>query len=172
MPSLQSIINMPKPIISAVNGAAAGIGSAYAMACDLTIMAEDAYILQAFSNIGLIPDGGANWFLTNTVGYKLAYQIAIEGERLDASKCLDLGLTNKVVPSGELMDSARDWASNLSKRSPQSLKHTKQVMRKALNCGYEDIFKIEARTQNAISGSPDNIEGVKAFIEKRPPNFK
>ena len=134
--------------------------------------AEDAYILQAFSNIGLIPDGGANWFLTNTVGYKLAYQIAIEGERLDASKCLDLGLTNKVVPSGELMDSAQDWASNLSKRSPQSLKHTKQVMRKALNYGYEDIFKIEARTQNAISGSPDNIEGVKAFIEKRPPNFK
>ena len=172
MPSLQCIINMPKPVISAVNGAAAGIGSAYAMACDLTIMAEDAYILQAFSNIGLIPDGGANWFLTNTVGYKLAYQIAIEGERLDASKCLDLGLTNKVVPSGELMDSARDWALNLSKRSPQSLKHTKQVMRKALNYEYEDIFKIEAMTQNAISGSPDNIEGVRAFIEKRPPNFK
>ena len=68
LPSLKEIMAMPKPVISAVNGAAAGIGSAYAMACDLTIMSEDAYILQAFSNIGLIPDGGANWFLTNTVG--------------------------------------------------------------------------------------------------------
>ena len=172
MPSLQTIMNMPKPVISAINGAAAGIGSAYAMACDLTIMAEDAYILQAFSNIGLIPDGGANWFLTNTVGYKLAYQIAIEGERLDASKCLDLGLANKVVPSDQLLDSAQEWALKLSKRSPQSLKHTKYIMRKALNSGYEDIYKIEANTQNAISGSPDNIEGVQAFIEKRSPNFK
>ncbi|MDG2456068.1 MAG: enoyl-CoA hydratase-related protein, partial [SAR86 cluster bacterium] len=109
---------------------------------------------------------------TNTVGYKLAYQIAIEGERLTASKCLDLGLANKVVPNDDLIDSAKEWALNLSKRSPQSLKHTKQVMRKALNSGYEDIYKIEANTQNAISGSPDNIEGVKAFIEKRAPNFK
>ena len=172
MPSLQTIMNMPKPVISAVNGAAAGIGSAYAMACDLTIMAEDAYILQAFSNIGLIPDGGANWFLTNTVGYKLAYQIAIEGERLAADRCLDLGLANKVVPKDKLMDLAQDWASKLAKRSPQSLMHTKRIMRKAMNSEYEDIYKIEAKTQNKITGSPDNIEGVQAFLEKRPPNFK
>ena len=172
MPSLQTIMNMPKPIISAVNGAAAGIGSAYAMACDLTIMADDAYILQAFSNIGLIPDGGANWFLTNTVGYKLAYQIAIEGERLSADRCLELGLANKVVPKDKLMNSAQDWASKLAKRSPQSLMHTKRVMRKAMNSEYEDIYKIEAETQNKITGSPDNIEGVQAFLEKRLPNFK
>ena len=172
MPSLQTIMNMPKPIISAVNGAAAGIGSAYAMACDLTIMADDAYILEAFSNIGLIPDGGANWFLTNTVGYKLAYQIAIEGERLAADRCFELGLANKVVPKDKLMNLAQDWASKLAKRSPQSLMHTKRVMRKAMNSEYEDIYKIEAKTQNKITGSPDNIEGVKAFLEKRPPNFK
>ena len=172
MPSLQTIMNMPKPIISAVNGAAAGIGSAYAMACDLTIMADDAYILEAFSNIGLIPDGGANWFLTNTVGYKLAYQIAIEGERLAADRCFELGLANKVVPKDKLMNLAQDWASKLAKRSPQSLMHTKRVMRKAMNSEYEDIYKIEAETQNKIIGSPDNIEGVQSFLEKRPPNFK
>ena len=172
MPSLQTIMNMPKPIISAVNGAAAGIGSAYAMACDLTIMADDAYILEAFSNIGLIPDGGANWFLTNTVGYKLAYQIAIEGERLAADRCFELGLANKVVPKDKLMNLAQDWASKLAKRSPQSLMHTKRVMRKAMNSEYEDIYKIEAKTQNKIIGSPDNIEGVQAFLEKRLPNFK
>jgi len=172
MPSLQTIMNMPKPIISAVNGAAAGIGSAYAMACDLTIMADDAYILEAFSNIGLIPDGGANWFLTNTVGYKLAYQIAIEGERLAADRCFELGLANKVVPKDKLMNLAQDWASKLAKRSPQSLMHAKRVMRKSMNSEYEDIYKIEAETQNKIIGSPDNIEGVQAFLEKRLPNFK
>ncbi len=171
MPSLQAIINMPKPVISAVNGAAAGIGSAYAMACDLTVMADDAYILQAFSNIGLIPDGGANWFLVNTVGYKLAYQIAIEGERLSAERCMHLGLTNKVVSSDKLMDSAQEWAANLSKRSPQSLMHTKHVMRKAMDSNYEEIYKVEAQTQNKITGSPDNIEGVQAFLEKRAPDF-
>ncbi len=172
MPSLKKIMNMPKPVISAINGAAAGIGSAYAMACDLTVMAEDAYILQAFSNIGLIPDGGANWFLTNTVGYKLAYQIAIEGERLGASKCLELGLVNKIVPKDQLLDSAQEWGVRLSERSPLSLRHTKEVMRSALSSNYDEVFKLEAKIQNNIFGSPDNIEGIKAFIEKRPPNFK
>jgi 2-(1,2-epoxy-1,2-dihydrophenyl)acetyl-CoA isomerase len=172
LPSLKEIMEMPKPVISAVNGAAAGIGSAYAMACDLTIMSEEAYILQAFSNIGLIPDGGANWFLTNTVGYKLAYQIAIEGERIEAERCLDLGLINKVVSSDNLLDEALLWADKLSLRSSQSLKLTKQIMRKALDSSYEDIYGLEAKTQNTLTGSEDNIEGITAFMEKRQPNFK
>ena len=172
LPSLKEIMEMPKPVISAVNGAAAGIGSAYAMACDLTIMSEEAYILQAFSNIGLIPDGGANWFLTNTVGYKLAYQIAIEGERIEAERCLDLGLINKVVSSDVLLDEALLWADKLSLRSSQSLKLTKQIMRKALDSSYEDIYGLEAKTQNTLTGSEDNIEGITAFMEKRQPNFK
>jgi 2-(1,2-epoxy-1,2-dihydrophenyl)acetyl-CoA isomerase len=172
LPSLKEIMEMPKPVISAVNGAAAGIGSAYAMACDLTIMSEEAYILQAFSNIGLIPDGGANWFLINTVGYKLAYQIAIEGERIEAERCLDLGLINKVVSSDVLLDEALLWADKLSLRSSQSLKLTKQIMRKALDSSYEDIYGLEAKTQNTLTGSEDNIEGITAFMEKRRPNFK
>jgi 2-(1,2-epoxy-1,2-dihydrophenyl)acetyl-CoA isomerase len=142
------------------------------MACDLTVVSEDAYILQAFSNIGLIPDGGANWFLTNTVGYKLAYQIAIEGERISASRCLELGLVNKVVPSDSLLDEALSWAERLSSRSSQSLKLTKQIMRKALDSSYDDIYDLEAKTQNTLIGSEDNIEGVSAFMEKRKPNFK
>ena len=141
------------------------------MACDLTVMSENAYILQAFSNIGLIPDGGANWFLTNTVGYKLAYQIAIEGERIDAKRCLELGLVNKVVPSDSLIEEALSWAEKLSIRSSQSLKLTKQIMRKALDSSYDDIYDLEAKTQNTLIGSEDNIEGVTAFMEKRKPNF-
>ena len=172
LPSLKEIMEMPKPVISAVNGAAAGIGSAYAMACDLTVMSEEAYILQAFSNIGLIPDGGANWFLTNTVGYKLAYQIAIEGERIDAKRCLELGLVNKVVAGENLLAEAISWADRLSLRSSQSLSLTKKIMRKSVDSSYEDIYDLEAKTQNTLTGSEDNIEGITAFMEKRKPNFK
>ena len=172
LPSLKEIMQMPKPVISAVNGAAAGIGSAYAMACDLTVMAEDSYILQAFSNIGLIPDGGANWFLTNTVGYKLAYQIAIEGERIDSNRCLELGLANKVTSSDNLIQEAMNWAEKLSLRSSQSLRLTKKIMREALDSSYDDIYRIEAEIQNTLTGSEDNIEGITAFMEKRTPNFK
>ena len=172
LPSLKEIMEMPKPIISAVNGAAAGIGSAYAMACDLTVMSEEAYILQAFSNIGLIPDGGANWFLTNTVGYKLAYQIAIEGERIEAKRCLELGLVNKVVAGEKLLAEAISWAGKLSLRSSQSLSLTKKIMRKSVDSSYEDIYDLEAKTQNTLTGSEDNIEGITAFMEKRQPNFK
>jgi len=172
LPSLKEIMEMPKPVISAVNGAAAGIGSAYAMACDLTVMSEEAYILQAFSNIGLIPDGGANWFLTNTVGYKLAYQIAIEGERIDAKRCLELGLVNKVVAGENLLTEAISWADKLSLRSSQSLSLTKKIMRKSVDSSYEDIYDLEAKTQNTLTGSEDNIEGITAFMEKRQPNFK
>ena len=172
LPSLKEIMEMPKPVISAVNGAAAGIGSAYAMVCDLTVMSEEAYILQAFSNIGLIPDGGANWFLTNTVGYKLAYQIAIEGERIDAKRCLELGLVNKVVVGENLLAEAISWADKLSLRSSQSLSLTKKIMRKSVDSSYEDIYDLEAKTQNTLTGSEDNIEGITAFMEKRQPNFK
>ena len=172
LPSLREIMEMPKPIISAVNGAAAGIGSAYAMACDLTVMAENSYILQAFSNIGLIPDGGANWFLTNTVGYKLAYQIAIEGERIDSNRCLELGLVNKVTSPDTLIEEAMSWAEQLSLRSSQSLRLTKKIMREALDSSYEDIYSLEAEIQNTLTGSEDNIEGITAFMEKRSPNFK
>ncbi|SUZ96999.1 uncharacterized protein METZ01_LOCUS49853 [marine metagenome] len=171
-PVFMNIINMPKPVISAVNGPAAGIGYSFAMACDLTLMSEEAYLLSAFSNIGVVPDGGANWMLTNTVGYKLAYQLAIEGEKIPASRCLELGLVNKVVPSDELLSEAKEWATKLSQRSPQALSQTKKIMRMALDSTFEEIFSVEAKIQNQLIGSADNKEAVMAFLEKRPPKFQ
>ena len=171
-PVFMNIINMPKPVISAVNGPAAGIGYSFAMACDLTLMSEEAYLLSAFSNIGVVPDGGANWLLTNTVGYKLAYQLAIEGEKIPASRCLELGLVNKVVPSDELLSEAKEWATKLSQRSPQALSQTKKIMRMALDSTFEEIFSVEAKIQNQLIGSADNKEAVMAFLEKRPPKFQ
>lgn len=171
LPSLRNIIEMPKPVISAVNGGAAGVGSAFAMVCDLTIMAEDAYILQAFSNIGLIPDGGANWLLTQSIGYKLAYQIAIEGERIPARRCLELGLVNKVVSSNLLMEEAIKWGEVLSQKSPNALSSTKRIMRESLDSSYLETYAAEAKEQNILIGTPDNLEGIQAFLEKRKPMF-
>ena len=171
-PIFMNIINMPKPVISAVRGPAAGIGFAFAMACDLTVMSEEAYLLSVFSNIGLVPDGGANWLITKTVGYKLAYQLAIEAEKIPASRCLELGLANKVVPSEDLLTETKAWATKLAQRSPQALSQTKKIMRMADDNDYEEIFSTEAKIQNQLIGSPDNKEAVMAFFEKRPPKFQ
>ncbi|MBC8227874.1 MAG: enoyl-CoA hydratase/isomerase family protein [Gammaproteobacteria bacterium] len=172
MPSLVNIMNMPKPVIAAVNGPAAGIGSAFALACDLMVMSDNAYLKQAFVNIALIPDGGLNWLLTRSIGYKLAYEMAIEGDNIPASKCLDLGLTNKVVKSEELMTVTMDWAESLSRKSSQSLRETKKVMRTAMTSTYEEVFKLEAEANNSLHSSEDSLEAVQAFFEKREPNFK
>ncbi len=142
-PSLLKIMNMPKPVIGAINGAAAGIGSAFALACDLVVMSDQAYIKQAFVNIALIPDGGLNWLLTRTLGYRLAYEMAIEGNNVSANRCLELGLANKVVPHDELMNASLEWAESLAKKSSQSLRETKRVMRMAMTNDYEAVFEQE-----------------------------
>ncbi|MEM7020115.1 MAG: enoyl-CoA hydratase-related protein [Pseudomonadota bacterium] len=170
-PTLMSIADMKKPVISAVNGAAAGVGSAFVMTCDLTIMADNAYVLQAFSNIGLIPDGGATWLLSNTIGYKRAYQLAVEAERIPAEICLEMGLANKVVPADALMDEAWAWAEKIASRPPLSLKYTKKAMRQASQISLADAISLEASFQQVCSNSQDAREGVQAFFEKRPANF-
>ena len=172
MPSLKGIMYMPKPVIAAVNGPAAGIGSAFALACDLMVMSKGAYLKQAFVNIALIPDGGLNWFLTRAIGYKLAYEMAIEGDNISASRCLELGLTNKVVEADDLLNASASWAESLARKSTQSLRETKKVMRAAMTASYEDTFKLEAEANNTLHGSEDSLEAVKAFFEKRSPNFK
>ena len=100
------------------------------------------------------------------------WEIAIEGERIDAKRCLELGLVNKVVAGENLLAEAISWADKLSLRSSQSLSLTKKIMRKSVDSSYEDIYDLEAKTQNTLTGSEDNIEGITAFMEKRQPNFK
>jgi len=172
LPIFENIISMPKPVISSVRGAAAGIGSAYSMVCDLTIMSKKSYLLQPFSNIGLIPDGGSHWLLYNMLGYKKAYQIAIENERISAEECLKIGLTNKIVEDVALEEETIQWAQKISKQSFQSLMYSKKIMRQVGNKNFIETFKTEAEIQKKLSGTPDNLEGVKAFIEKRNPKFK
>ena len=102
-PALMEIHEAPKPWISAINGPCAGIGSAFGMVCDLTVMADDAYIYQAFAAISLVPDGGATWHLVRTLGRKRAYEVIVTGEKIRADKCLQWGLCNRVVPADKLL---------------------------------------------------------------------
>ena len=170
-PFFENIINMPKPVIASISGPAAGIGAAIAMSCDLRVMSDDSYILSVFSNIALVPDGGLSWYLPKFMGFAKAYEYAIEAKKISAEECLKYGIANKVVAKDELENITLEWAIKLSKRSSQSLKHTKRLMRESLHIGYWDTFHNEAEIQNELTVSPQNREAVKAFLEKREPNF-
>ncbi len=171
-PVMKAVISMPQPVIAAVPGSAAGIGLSLALTCDLLIMADDAFLLSPFTTISLVPDGGLNWLLVRQLGYRRAFQLSVEAERIDADRCVQLGLANRAVPADELQAAAREWALGLAKRAPLSLAATKKVMRLAQEHDWETCFNMEAELQQSLVGCPDNLEGVKAFFEKRAPEFK
>jgi 2-(1,2-epoxy-1,2-dihydrophenyl)acetyl-CoA isomerase len=171
-PVLPAIAEIPKPVIAAVPGFAAGIGLSFALHSDLLVMADDAFLLSPFTTISLVPDGGANWLLVRQLGYHRAYQLSIESERVTAARCLELGIANKVVPASNLRDASVAWAGELSKRAPLSLAATKKVMRHAMDHDWHSCFTMEAQEQQKLRESEDAKEGVDAFFEKRAPNFK
>lgn len=171
-PLMDLITTMQKPVIAAVNGVAAGAGASLALAADLRIMADDASLMMAFSNIGLVPDAGACWFLVRQIGYSRAYEMAIEGERLDAEKCLAWGLTNKVVPAAQLVEIALAWALRLAKRPSLALGLTKHALTYAAGHDLASTIEYEARLQKQTIPSHDHMEGVMAFLQRRSPQFK
>ena len=171
-PVMMAVASMPQPVIAAVPGSAAGIGLSLALTCDLLIMADDAFLLSPFTTISLVPDGGLNWLLVRQLGYRRAFQLSVESERIDAGRCVQLGLANRAVPAGELQAAAREWAQVLVKRAPLSLAATKKVMRLAQDHDWETCFNAEAELQQSLVGCADNLEGVEAFFEKREPEFK
>lgn len=171
-PLQEAIASMPKPVIAAVPGSVAGIGLSVALQCDLLIMADDAFMLSPFATISLLPDGGLNWILVRQLGYRRAFQMCVESERIPASQCIELGLANKAVPAGELRSAALDWARSLARRAPLSLAATKRAMRYAADQDWASCFELEARLQGQLLGTEDNREGIAAFLEKRAPEFK
>ena len=171
-PALVAIAEIPKPVIAAVPGLAAGIGLSFALHADLLIMAEDSFLLSPFTTISLVPDGGANWLLVRQLGYHRAYQLSVESERISADRCLELGIANKVVAADDLRDAAISWGHELCKRAPLSLAATKKVMRHAMDNDWASCFDMEAEVQEQLRVSNDAKEGVSAFFEKRDANFK
>lgn len=171
-PSLELINTMPKPVIGALNGSAAGIGLSVALACDLLLMADNAFMLSPFTTISLVPDGGLNWLLVSQLGYRRAFQLSVESERISADKCVELGLANRLAPADELVSEAVAWAKRIAERAPLSLAATKKAMRHAAAADWASTFDVEAAMQNDLMGSDDCAEGIAAFLEKRKPTFQ
>jgi len=168
-PILMAIYNAPKPWIAAVNGAAAGIGAGFALACDLCVMAEDAYLYQAFAAISLIPDGGITWHLGRILGPKRAYELIVGGEKLSGARARELGLCNRTAPADALVDEAVAWAGELAEKAPLSLRYSKQALRETPAVSLAQAIDIEAGLQAICVGSNDAREAIDAFTEKRRP---
>lgn len=171
-PLQEAIANMPKPVIAAVPGSAAGIGLSVALQCDLLIMADNAFLLSPFTTISLVPDGGLNWLLVRQLGYRRAFQLSVESERIPAARCVELGLANRTAPAERLLAAALEWAQALEKRAPMSLAATKKAMRFAADHDWARSYELEAELQGKLLGSDDNREGIAAFFAKRVPEFK
>lgn len=171
-PVFTAISEIPKPVIAAVPGFAAGIGMSYVLHSDLVIMADDAFLLSPFTTISLVPDGGLNRLLVRQLGYQRAFQLSIESERIPAARCVELGLANRSAPAAELRAAAVDWGKRLAKRAPLSIAATKKVMRQAMDGDFATCFSTEAELQHQLRLSDDAAEGVSAFLEKRDPVFR
>ena len=142
------------------------------MNCDLIMMADDAYLYQAFAAIGLMPDGGAVWSLFHKIGYHRAMQMVVEAGKLNAEQCSDLGVANKVVPAGELRDQAQAWAEKLALGSPLSQAATKALMRQAPHMTYQEMVVEESLEQTKLIASDDAKKAIKAFFAKQAPVFE
>ena len=134
-------------------------------------MAGNAYIYQAFMAIALVPDGGATWHLVRQLGRKRAFEVIMEGEKLSAARCLELGLANRVVPAERLLEETLAWARTIAKKAPLALRYSKEALNRAMQLDLADTISYEARLQNITFVSEDTREGVQAFFEKRPPVF-
>jgi len=167
MPMLTRLRTMPKPVIAAMNGPAVGIGASYALACDIRIATPEAYILEAFVNIGLAPDGGVSWLLPRLVGTGIAYEMFFSGKPLQATDAHRLGVINRLVPAEKLEAEVRELASQLASQPRQALAAAKRAVNHALESSYEEALEFESYLQEAQAASPEFAEGVQAFLARR-----
>lgn len=170
-PLLECIARMDKIVIAAVNGSAAGVGMSLALACDLMVMSRDAHLVSPFINVGLIPDGGAAWFLTRRIGYGRALEALLEAQKLSAEWCLQWGIANRVAEADSLRSTALEWAQKLASAAPIAVALTKRVARVAMSSSLSDALALEAELQNVCAGTDDSREAISAFLQKRPPVF-
>lgn len=165
------LVETPKPVIAAVNGVVAGAGCSVALACDLRLASEEASFSLAFVRIGLIPDAGSTFLLPRAVGAARALELALLSDRLDARGALEMGLVNRVVPHGDLMDEAVALASRLSALPTVAIGLTKRILQESSRLTLHQALDREAEVQDQAAATNDHVEGVLAFLEKRPPSF-
>ena len=171
-PMLRKLRELPMPIVSAVNGAAAGVGMSLALMGDLVLCARSSYFLQAFRRIGLVPDGGSTWILPRLVGRARAMELSMMGEKLSAEKALEWGLIYRVVDDAQLMDEAQKLARDLASGPTVALSLIRKLYWDSNENTYEQQLNLERQMQGKAGRSADFNEGVRAFLEKRPAKFK
>jgi 2-(1,2-epoxy-1,2-dihydrophenyl)acetyl-CoA isomerase len=171
-PNIRAIRALEKPVIAAVNGAAAGAGMSLACACDLRLAADSASFVPAFINIGLIPDSGGSYFVTRILGPARAFEWLTSGRKLTAAEGHAWGLVNEVVAGDSLAARAAELAAQLAELPTRGIGMTKRLLDHARNASLEEQLEWEAQLQAAATQTEDFKEGVAAFLEKRPPRFR
>lgn len=171
-PIVTKIRNAEKPVVCAVNGAAAGAGANIALSCDVVIAASSAFFTQAFSKIGLIPDSGGTYFLPRLVGFGKASALMMLAEKVSAADAEKMGMIYKVVDDAKLQEEAFDIAKTLSEMPTRGIALTKKLLNESLSSTLAQQLDNEGRRQVEATRTYDFLEGVKAFIEKRKPVFK
>jgi 2-(1,2-epoxy-1,2-dihydrophenyl)acetyl-CoA isomerase len=171
-PIVLGLTRMPKPVVAAVNGAAAGAGFSFALACDFRIASEKASFATAFTKIGLMPDSGMSWTLQRLVGRAKALELLLLAEPVRAAEALELGLVNSVVPPEELATAARDLATRLAAGPTRAYAAVKQAVEHAATTHIAGALAEEGRLQAACAETADHVNATKAFLSKEEPVFE
>lgn len=171
-PFVRKLADLPIPIVTALNGPAAGAGVSLALAGDIVVMAQSAYILLAFVNIGLAPDAGATWLVSRSAGRARAMEMMLLGERMPADEALAAGLVNRVVPDGEALATAQALAAKLAAGPTQAIGLIRRQIAFALDHDFHASLGCERDNQSQLGRSADFAEAIAAFGEKRKPQFK
>jgi 2-(1,2-epoxy-1,2-dihydrophenyl)acetyl-CoA isomerase len=169
---IRTVLEVEKPIVAAVNGAAAGMGAHLALACDLVIMAEEARLIEVFARRGIAIDAGGAYLLSRILPIHKAKELVLFADDVSAAEALRLGLCNRVVPRTELETAAREWGERLAKGPTFALGMSKRLLERAYRSDLETCFEAEGLAQSLVSQSADMAEGVRAFAERRKPTFK
>lgn len=171
-PIIRKIRLMPKPVIAAVNGVAAGAGANLALSCDIVLATESASFIQAFSKIGLIPDSGGTWFLPRLIGWQKALALALLGEKVSATEAEKLGMVYQVTPDDAFQGTVTEMAKRLSLMPTRGLALIKHAYNRSMTQDLDAQLELEDRLQQEAAATYDYREGVEAFIQKRTPVFR
>jgi 2-(1,2-epoxy-1,2-dihydrophenyl)acetyl-CoA isomerase len=171
-PIVRKISHLPKPVVAAVNGVAAGAGANIALSCDIVVAGMSASFIQAFSKIGLVPDSGGTWFLPRLIGYQKAMAIAMLGDKVTAEDAERMGMIYRVFPDHRFREESVKIASRLAEMPTRGLALTKHAFQRSAGLTLEEQLLVEDEYQQKAAATADFKEGVNAFLQKRKPVFK